>query len=77
MKPTMSLSCSMVPLSRRSERRGVLSSRPSTARLSCESSTTGTLSSMASDFSASVSSEISYTRFAALRDWSDGRMRPR
>ncbi|MNT09506.1 hypothetical protein D3C72_1442920 [compost metagenome] len=48
MNMTMSASCSIEPDSRRSESIGRLSVRLSTARLSCESATTGTESSRAS-----------------------------
>ena len=47
----MSASCSIAPDSRKSAIRGFLSSRFSTARLSCESAITGTFSSRASVFS--------------------------
>src|SRR3546814_7111350 len=54
----MSASCSIEPDSRRSESCGRLSSRCSTARLSCKSASTGTLRSLASVLSPRLISEI-------------------
>jgi hypothetical protein len=65
---TMSASCSIEPDSRRSDSCGRLSSRCSTARLSCDRAITGTSSSLASCLRPRLISEISWTRlsFAAL-----------
>src|SRR3546814_3364373 len=62
----MSASCSIEPDSRRAESCGRLSSRCSTARLSCESASTGTLRSLASVLSPRLISEISCTRLSLL-----------
>ena len=60
----MSASCSIEPDSRRSDSIGFLSSRCSTARLSCDSAITGRSSSLASCFSPRLISEISWTRLS-------------
>src|SRR5262244_164605 len=59
MKRITSASCSIAPDSLRSDITGRLFGRCSSERLSCESATTGILSSFASDFIAREISEIS------------------
>src|SRR5210317_387753 len=59
MKMIRSASCSIAPDSRRSDMTGRLSWRCSTLRLSCDNAITGTLSSLARDFSDREISEIS------------------
>ena len=60
-----SASCSMAPDSRRSAITGRFSARVSTWRLSCDSATTGTLSSLASALSDREMLEISCSRLSA------------
>jgi hypothetical protein len=62
MNITTSASCSIDPESHRSESNGRLSSRLSTARDSCDRTSTGAANSLASAFSPRVVSEISCTR---------------
>jgi len=60
----VSTSVSPVTHSRRSDITGRLFGRCSSERLSCDSATTGTLSSFASDFIEREISEISVARFS-------------
>jgi hypothetical protein len=66
MNSTMSASCSMLPDSRRSDRRG-LPSRFSTSRFSWEIAMIGILRSLASAFSPREMSAISCWRFSSRR----------
>ncbi len=68
MNRITSASCSIAPDSRRSDITGRLFGRCSSERLSCDSATTGTLSSFASDFIAREISEISVARFSPCDD---------
>jgi hypothetical protein len=66
MNMMTSASCSIAPDSRRSLIIGRLSVRDSTLRLSCESASTGHLSSLASDFRAREISPRTVARFSSL-----------